>query len=96
MQGGRLLSHHALEITFAFDNTSRAPAMSGGGPEAAALAAKMSEAWIAFGRTGNPNTPALPPWAAYTAASRPTMIFNNECKVENDPGAAERHLWATI
>lgn len=96
VQGGRLLSHHALEITFAFDNTSRAPAMSGGGPEAAALAAKMSEAWIAFGRTGNPNTPALPPWAAYTAASRPTMIFNNECKVETDPGAAERHLWATI
>jgi para-nitrobenzyl esterase len=96
VQGGRLLSHHALEITFVFDNTSRVPAMSGGGPEAAALAAKMSEAWIAFARTGNPNTPALPPWPAYTAASRPTMTFDNECKVENDPGAAERHLWATI
>ena len=37
---------------------------TGGGPQAAALADKMSDAWIAFARTGNPNTPKLPKWPA--------------------------------
>jgi para-nitrobenzyl esterase len=55
----------------------------------------MSEAWIAFARTGNPNTPKLPQWPVYTAQARSTMVFNDECRVQNDPGGAERHLWAT-
>jgi para-nitrobenzyl esterase len=91
----KMLAHHALEITFAFDNTSRVPASSGGGPKPAALADKMSEAWIAFARSGNPNTPKLPQWPAYNAQARPTMVFNDQCTVVNDPGGAERHLWAT-
>ena len=94
--GGGMLAHHALEISFAFGNTTKVPAMSGGGPEAAALADKMSDAWIAFARTGDPNTPKLPDWPVYAAPARATMVFNNTCKVQNDPGGAERHLWATI
>ena len=70
--------------------------MSGGGPAAAALAAKMSEAWIGFARTGDPNTPNLPVWPAYEAATRATMVFDDEPAVVNDPGGEERHLWATI
>jgi carboxylesterase type B len=38
----------------------------------------------------------LPKWPAYVASTRSTMIFNNECKIEDDPGAVERHLWQTI
>ncbi len=95
-QGGRLLAHHALEITFAFDNTTKVPAMSGGGPQPAALAAKMSEAWIAFARSGKPGTPNLPAWPAYDARTRATMVFDNSCTVVNDPGAEERHLWYTV
>jgi para-nitrobenzyl esterase len=91
----KMLAHHALEITFAFDNTSRVPRPSGGGPQPAALADKMSEAWIAFARSGNPNTPKLPQWPAYNVQTRPTMVFNDECRVVDDPGGAERHLWAT-
>jgi para-nitrobenzyl esterase len=96
VQGGRMLAHHALEITFAFDNTTKVPAMSGGGPAAAALAATMSESWIAFARTGNPNTPHLPAWPAYDAKQRATMVFDNTSAVVNDPGGAERHLWSTV
>jgi len=94
--GGRMMAHHALEITFVFDNTGKATGPSGGGPKPAALAGKMSDAWIAFARTGNPNTPQLPRWPSYDAKTRSTMIFNDDCKVENDPGGAERHLWETI
>ena len=92
----KLLAHHGLEIAFAFDNTSRVPAWSGGGASAAALAAKMSEAWLEFARSGNPATPELPAWPAYTAATRATMRFDDECTVTNDPDREVRQLWATV
>jgi para-nitrobenzyl esterase len=59
-------------------------------PEAYALADKTSSAWVAFARTGNPNTPKLPQWPAYSAASRQTMLFNDECRVESDPDRGPR------
>ena len=96
MDDGKALAHHALEIAFAFDNTSKAPEMSGGGPAAAKLAEKMSAAWIAFARNGDPNTDRLPSWPAYSTQDRATMIFNDECVVRNDPDSEIRRLWATI
>jgi para-nitrobenzyl esterase len=54
-------------------------------PEAYTLAEKTGAAWVAFARTGNPNTPKLPMWPAYSAASRDTMLFNNDCRVVADP-----------
>ena len=32
-----------------------------------ALADKVSDAWIAFARTGDPNTPKLPHWPRFNA-----------------------------
>lgn len=89
-------AHHALEIGFAFDNTSRVPGMSGGGEQAAALAGRMSNAWISFARNGNPNTPSLPAWPDYSIDHRPTMLFNNEPRVVSDPDAEVRRLWSTV
>jgi para-nitrobenzyl esterase len=45
----------------------------------------MSEAWLAFARTGNPATPALPHWPAYDAERRATMVFNSESRLVEDP-----------
>jgi carboxylesterase type B len=59
------------------------------------LADKMSSAWIAFARTGNPSNPTTGNWPAYGPA-RATMMFDNETKVVNDPAGAERHLWTTV
>jgi para-nitrobenzyl esterase len=53
--------------------------MNGATKEAFALSDKMSSAWIAFIKTGNPNTKGLPRWEAYNADSKPTMIFDNKC-----------------
>jgi para-nitrobenzyl esterase len=89
--GGRLKSPHALEIPFVFDNVALAPRLAP--PERAdvhALARAMSERWIAFARTGEPNADATPRWPAYDASERATMIFNSECRVEKDPNRAER------
>jgi para-nitrobenzyl esterase len=59
-------------------------------PTAYALAEKTSAAWVAFARTGNPNISKLPKWDAYSAASRQTMLFNDECRVERDPDEVAR------
>lgn len=90
VQGGRLKSPHALEIAFAFDNTERSARFTGGGPRAAALADKMSDAWIAFARTGRPNTPKLPTWTPYDARQRATMVFNDKSEIVNDPTKERR------
>jgi para-nitrobenzyl esterase len=90
VDGGRLKSPHTIEIPFAFDNVKAAARLTGGGPEAMALADRVSDTWIAFARTGNPNTPKLPRWPAFTAADRPTMVFNTESRVENDPIKEQR------
>jgi para-nitrobenzyl esterase len=88
-------AYHELEGSFVFDNTTKVPRQSGGGPRAAAMAAKVADAWIAFARTGNPSTSSLP-WPAYTRERREIMVLNDECAVIPDPSVAERNMWATI
>ncbi len=80
---GILRSTHCMEIPFVFNNSKIHASMTGGGAEADVLADRMSDAWLAFARTGNPNTPSLPEWPAYTADKRATMFFDNECSVHN-------------
>ena len=81
--------------TFVWDNTGVDRLMTGS-PTEKELAAKTSEAWIQFARTGNPNHKGLPNWPAYTLKDRSTMVFNNECKMVNDQGGEERRFWASI
>ena len=88
--GGRLRSPHGIELSFVFDNTDKTTSLNGNGADLAPLADKVSSAWAAFARTGNPNVSALPHWPAYDMQSRATMVFNDECKLENDPGKDER------
>jgi para-nitrobenzyl esterase len=93
---GLIKAAHTYEIPHVFDNVQLCSGMTGGGVDAVALAARMSSAWIQFARTGNPNVKALPDWPAYDADRRATMIFNDVCRVENDPGTAERLLWRSF
>jgi para-nitrobenzyl esterase len=88
--GGRMKSPHALEIPFVFDNTDRSARFTGGGARPAALADKMSDAWIAFARTGNPDTPKLPKWTPYDAASRATLVLNDTSTIVSDPTRERR------
>jgi para-nitrobenzyl esterase len=90
VDGGRLKSPHTIEIPFAFDNVKAAARLTGGGPEAMALADKVSDAWIAFARSGDPNTSKLPRWTAYNAANRATMVIDNESRLVDDPIREQR------
>ena len=90
VEAGKLRTFHTLEIPFVFDNVDIAESMTGSGPERQALANKISNAWVAFARTGNPNHKGMPNWPSFNNAQRATMILNNECKVVNDPNGPER------
>ena len=72
---------HASDLAFTFDNAERCDHYSGLRPEAMAMAKKVSDAWVAFARTGNPNHPGLPLWPAYTREQDATLIFDNRCEV---------------
>jgi para-nitrobenzyl esterase len=76
---GRLRCPHALEIPLVFDNVERARNFVGRGEEPQVVADQMSNAWLAFARSGDPG------WPAYDAATRATKVFDLESSVVNDP-----------
>jgi len=84
---GRTHVPHGSEIAFAFNNVKLA---RGANPEK--LADIMCATWAAFARTGDPSNAKLGRWTPYNAASRPTMIFDKECRIENDPRGEQRKL----
>jgi para-nitrobenzyl esterase len=92
--GGRLGSPHAMEIPFVFDTLRTAP-FTGDSPARQALADRMRDTWIAFARSGNPNNASIPEWPRYSVESRPTMIFDAQCRVANDPFSEERRAWGS-
>lgn len=70
-------SYHTAEIPFVFHNTDKVT-VSGDADEARALSEIMSQAWINFARTGDPNGEGVPAWEPYTRVGGATMIFDNE------------------
>jgi para-nitrobenzyl esterase len=95
-EGGKLGSPHLLDLPLVFQNVSIARGMLGPAPAPDVLSGRMAGAWAAFARTGNPDHMDIPHWPAYDAATRSTMIFDNECKVVNDPEGGERVAMAAF
>src|SRR3954470_11045700 len=95
--GGALGACHALELPFVF-GTLHSPGLdkfAGSGPEADRLSEQMMDAWLAFARSGDPNTSGLPEWSTYDGTARATMVFGAQTHVENAPYDDERLLWQT-
>lgn len=93
-RGGIFKSPHTLEMPFVFNNVEPNIEILGDFPGRFALAAKMSDAWLAFARNGNPNHSGIPNWPVYTTEKRATMVFNTECRVQVDPASEERKAWS--
>ncbi|MBZ5618790.1 MAG: carboxylesterase family protein [Acidobacteriia bacterium] len=75
---------HTAELAFCFDNTKRCEQGTGNTPEAQALARKMATAWANHAKTGNPSQPGLI-WAPFTAEKCEAMVWDNQCRMVNDP-----------
>jgi para-nitrobenzyl esterase len=56
----------------------------------------MQATWATFARTGKPDNAEIPHWPVYTLDQRATLIFDRECRVENDAGGETRRLWKEI
>lgn len=91
----QLGTYHSLDIPFFFDRTDAVPVASED-ESAAAMAGKMSDALIAFARTGRPDHPDIPQWTPYNTRTRPTMIFARTCRVQDDPHSEERLAWVDV
>lgn len=96
VDGGKWRSPHIVDLPLIFDNVSLAPSMLGHeyehGDGAQRMAARMADAWIAFARSGDPNTNGLPHWPRYDATMRATMRFDDESGIMNDPHAELRRI----
>jgi para-nitrobenzyl esterase len=82
---------HTAELAFCFDNTLRCAQGTGNTPEAQKLARAMATAWATFARTGNPSHRGLN-WKPFEPEKCPTMVFDNKCRMENDPEGDVRKL----
>ena len=82
---------HTAELAFCFDNTRRCEQGTGNTPEAQALARKMATAWVNFARTGNPSQPGLT-WTSSDSTRCQTMVFDNNCRMIDDPEGEIRKI----
>jgi para-nitrobenzyl esterase len=85
VQGGKWRCPHSLEIGFAFDNVAKSESMSGVGEEQQRVADIMSETWLAFAKTGDPNHALIPEWPAYQTDTRSVMVFDTTPETLSDP-----------
>ena len=70
---------------FVGDDIAVTQTQYGGGSEPRGVSDQMSEALLAFMRTGNPNCKAIPEWPAYNPEDAATMVFDVKSKVLNHP-----------
>ncbi|MGO8764768.1 MAG: carboxylesterase/lipase family protein [Limisphaerales bacterium] len=82
---------HTSELAFCFDNAKRCEQGTGNTPEAQKLAKKMATAWANFARTGNPSQSGLT-WTPFDSVRCPTMVFDNKCRMVDDPEGGGRKL----
>lgn len=96
LENGRFGAMHTMDIPLVFDNIAQPGSQTGNDADAQKTADQMSEAFIAFARTGNPSHPGIPQWRPYELPARATMVFDAESVLVDDPRGAERRLFAKV
>lgn len=87
---GRPKAFHCLDIPFWFGNAAQCASMTGGGPEATALSARMSKALLAFAASGVPMASGLPVWRAVSKDDMASLQLGREAVMIGETDAAER------
>ncbi|MEE7548928.1 carboxylesterase family protein, partial [Xanthomonas sp. Kuri4-1] len=96
LDGGRLGAFHTLDIPLVFDNVRQPGSRTGDGADAQRMADRMSEALLAFARSGDPNHAGLPHWEPYSLTRRQTLLFDDPARLADDPRGGERRLYAQV
>lgn len=95
IDGGRRGAMHTDDIPLAMDTVAPTGSRAQG-PEAQPMADRLSRAFVALARGGDPNHAGLPVWSPYDLMRRQTMILDAPPRMEDDPRGAERRLFAAI
>lgn len=96
LENGRYGAMHGMDIPLVFDNIAQPESRSGKDADAQKAADQMSEAFIAFARTGNPAHVGIPQWKPYELPTRATMVFDVTSQLVDDPRGEERKLFAQV
>jgi para-nitrobenzyl esterase len=77
-------SGHGSDVPYAFQT------LSGGGqgapkPEDLKLSDVISSCWINFAKSGDPNSPGLPQWPAFTEKDQRVMLFDEAPRAQSVP-----------
>jgi para-nitrobenzyl esterase len=92
MPNGRTGAFHTSDIPLMLDNVA-AEGSGAVGPNAQSMADRMSDALLAFARTGDPNHAGMPRWTPYSLERRETMVMDLPPRMENDPRRDERRFF---
>jgi len=92
---GKLGAVHAIDVAASLANDHHA-LIGAGSSEARERCHALSQAWIAFARTGSPIHAGLPHWPAFEATSRATLVLGSEHRIVNDPHRDVRLAWDRI
>jgi para-nitrobenzyl esterase len=90
--GGLYGAAHATDVAASLGNHRDGIAGAGSEP-GARLCDALSAAWVAFARDGDPNTPLLPAWPAFSLSQRATLIIDARSRIDLDPHAELRLFW---
>jgi para-nitrobenzyl esterase len=92
---GKFGAAHGIDVAASLNNEHNA-IIGGGSSEARERCRALSEAWIAFARTGNPNHAGLPHWPAFETTNRATLVLGVEHQIVSDPYNDIRLAWRDI
>jgi para-nitrobenzyl esterase len=95
---GKLGACHVLDLPLVF-RTLDSPTGTyfvGDSSETRQLSDRISDAWIAFARSGSPHHADLPEWPRYDLTQRQTLHLGAELTVSQDPLAEQRRAWREI
>jgi para-nitrobenzyl esterase len=90
--GGKFGAVHGIDVAASFHGV-RDTIMGVGSPGGKVMCDRLASAWVAFAKTGDPNNPQIPRWPSYDGATRATMVFDTDTRVENDPRSEIRKFW---
>ena len=72
---------HGMELPFMFNNVAVQREMTGSSESAYRLQEIISNYWLAFIKTGDPNVKGQPVWEAFNVENGPCMMLDNVCEI---------------
>ncbi len=96
-ESNKLGASHGMELPFMLHNVSLQREMTGASASAYKFEKLISNVWLSFIKTGNPNTKGLPKWEPYSEETGVTMILDNKCQPlqhhDRDMMKLSRSIW---